>query len=121
MQQKIDKTDSKLKKRVKIKNFKAKLKKVKQTLRSELDEKLKVICDKEAQLAENFETNKENLEKKFNELERQTLWRIKDTEELLKVRVNEQFVEDSMRKAENFSYKEMHGLKENILLKIDKL
>jgi hypothetical protein len=42
----------------------------------------------------------EDLLAKFAELEKHTVWRIKDCEELLKTRVNEQYVDDAVRKVE---------------------
>jgi hypothetical protein len=42
----------------------------------------------------------EDLQNKFADLEKSTLWRIRDCEELLKIRVNEKYVNDALAKLE---------------------
>ena len=48
------------------------------------------------------------LEKKIGEVEQDTLWKIKDCENLLKTRVNTQFVMDAMKTAEDKIFREVY-------------
>jgi chromosome segregation ATPase len=56
-----------------------------------------LLRDIEGKLLERFS----GLEKKFAELELNTLWKLKDCEELLKVRVNEKYVWDAIKSLED--------------------
>ena len=42
----------------------------------------------------------ESFETKVIEVEKNTLWKIKDCEELLKIRVNQEYVTDNIKKSE---------------------
>mmetsp|Transcript_21892 Transcript_21892/g.39926 ORF Transcript_21892/g.39926 Transcript_21892/m.39926 type:complete len:601 (+) Transcript_21892:151-1953(+) len=77
------------------------IKKAKKKVRDELKLKCSEIehlmREIEAGLLERFS----GLEKKFAELELNTLWKLKDCEELLKVRVNEKYVWDAIKSLED--------------------
>mmetsp|Transcript_14491 Transcript_14491/g.14574 ORF Transcript_14491/g.14574 Transcript_14491/m.14574 type:complete len:433 (-) Transcript_14491:44-1342(-) len=61
------------------------------------------------------------LEKKLADLELNTLWKIKDCEELLKVRVNEKFVYDAIHGIEDKIKRELIQFNEGSMAKYDKL
>lgn len=72
-------------------------KKVRDELKKKCSEIEHMMRDIEAGLVERFSL----LEKKFAELELNTLWKLKDCEELLKVRVNEKYVWDAIKSLED--------------------
>mmetsp|Transcript_10715 Transcript_10715/g.10745 ORF Transcript_10715/g.10745 Transcript_10715/m.10745 type:complete len:653 (-) Transcript_10715:6-1964(-) len=59
------------------------------------------------------------LEKKFQELEINTLWKLKDCEELLKVRVNEKFVWDAINSVEGKIKREIFNESQGRLEKLE--
>lgn len=72
-------------------------KKVRDELKLKCNEIEHLIKEIEAGLIERFN----GLEKRFAELELNTLWKLKDCEELLKVRVNEKYVWDAIKSLED--------------------
>ena len=49
------------------------------------------------------------LDKRLGEVEQETLWKIKDCEDLLRTRVNTQFVMDSMKTTEDKIFREVYS------------
>ena len=50
-----------------------------------------------------------NFHNKVSEIEKGTLWKIRDCEELLKSRVSEKYVEESIKSVERRLYKDLDG------------
>lgn len=80
----------------------------------EVDKKTEKIEEKIEELNRKIEENEKTrvqkqlaLEKKFNDLESATLWRVKDCEELLKSRINEQFVRDAIKNSLDKIFKDI--------------
>jgi hypothetical protein len=53
--------------------------------------------------------------KKTDDIQQETLWRIKDCEELLKVRVSDKFVNDSIKSVEEKIMKILHAGDEKVV------
>lgn len=49
----------------------------------------------------------DDLDRKIDELEKHTTWRIKDCEDLLKTRINDKYVDDAIRLLEERLMKEV--------------
>ena len=62
------------------------------------------------QVEENFHEKAAEMDKKVSELEVNTLWKIRDCENLLKTRVNEKFVWDAINTLEQKLKKEQENI-----------
>lgn len=61
---------------------------------------LKTLDDKISKMEKQLGQRIDDLGIKFADVEKHTVWKIKDCEELLRTRVNDQYVEDALRKLE---------------------
>ena len=97
------------------------VKKAKKKLKDKLEEKVKelhaAIKHVEAALAEKLT----QLDKKIGDVEVNTIWKLKDVEELLKTRVNEQFVWDAINSTVGKGKKDLKDVSQALSDKVDRL
>lgn len=112
---------SKLKTKSEISYTKSKSKKLKKHCASELKSKsdliLNHIKDEDDQLASRIS----ELYKTLTELEQKTLWKLKDCEDLLKVRVNEKYVQDAINGLEEKLRKNLEDMNRGSLSKLERM
>lgn len=65
-----------------------------------MDEKIKALEDK-------LQGRMDGIDRKIDEVEKHTTWRIKDCEDLLRSRINDTYVDDSIRLMEERLMKEV--------------
>ncbi|CAG9315860.1 unnamed protein product [Blepharisma stoltei] len=89
--------------------------KVEKTIREKSEELRKQMLQGDHKLSEKIA----EIEKKLSDLELNTLWKIKDCEELLKVRVNEKYVHDAIRGIEDKLRNELITFNEESMAKYE--
>ena len=87
---------SKLKTKSEISYVKSKSKKLKKHCASELKSKSDLLLNHIKEEDDQLASRISDLYKTLTELEQKTLWKLKDCEDLLKVRVNEKYVQDAI-------------------------
>lgn len=116
---KIAKMEGDLANKVDRTEFKAKIKKTKAKLRKLIADNYATLEAKITELDKKTADRMKTIEKKISEVEVSTVWRIKDCEDLLKTRVNDQYVCEAIKTLEEKLLKEMlritEGNSENIL------
>lgn len=60
------------------------------------------------------------VERKYGELEVNTFWKLRDIEELLKLRVNETYVHEVCKKSEELVRRDLNAIKEQLGSKVDR-
>lgn len=97
------------------------VKETKKKLRKEAIETNKKLQSEMLQADTKLSDKIAEIEKKLSDLEQNTLWKIKDCEELLKLRVNEKFVYDAIKGIEDKIKRELLQFTEGNMGKYDKL
>lgn len=72
-----------------------------------MDENYTTLDHKINGIETKLDTRMDNLDRKIDELEKHTTWRIKDCEDLLKTRINDKYVDDAIRLLEERLTKEV--------------
>lgn len=103
-----------------IEYVKKKVKKAKHKFQSMLDAKVKEINATIATLQTTLWEKVSAQDKKISDLEVNTLWKLKDVEELLKSRVNDKFVWDAINATIGKGKKDLKDLGTELNTKIDK-
>ena len=65
-----------------------------------MDNHSKILNERISTTENKLQVKIDRLEEKLLEVEKHTLWKIKDCEDLLKSRINDTYVDDSIRKLE---------------------
>jgi len=104
---KLIKIDAQIAQKVNTEDFKAKVKKTKTKLRTKMDENHKVLEEKIKALEAKLAGRMDGLDRKIDEVEKHTTWRIKDCEDLLRSRINDTYVDDAIRLLEERLSKEV--------------
>ena len=76
----------------------------------QIDDISKEVDKRLADFEKKINNKVQPLDKKLGEVEQETLWKIKDCENLLKTRVNTQFVMDAMKSAEDKIIREVYTI-----------
>jgi len=100
LNERFQKLETLVSQKVNQEDFKAKIKKTKKTLRDEIKSSFTIIEDTVQNVGNKLTEKVDSVQGKLLEVEKHTLWRIKDCEDLLKSRINETYVNDSMKKLE---------------------
>ena len=112
---------AKIKKKCSKKKTKEKIKKAKKEAEANLKTKADRIDKDLSEIDKKVCARISELEKKFAELEMNTGWKIKDCEDLLRVRVNEKYVMDAIQAAQEKIKKEILNSNENTFEKYEKV
>lgn len=111
---------SKLKTKAEIKYVKVKSKKLKGVLREEIKTRSEMILNHVKEEDEILNGRINELYRMMTDLEQKTLWKLKDCEDLLKVRVNEKYVMDAINGLEDKLRKNLEDMNRGSLAKLER-
>ena len=119
-QENITEIHSKLKTKAEISYVKSKTKKVKKAITEDIKSRTELIMTHIKEEDDRLAARINELDKKFSELELNTFWKLKDCEDLLKVRVNEKYVNDAIAGLEEKMKKNLEEMNRGSLGKLEK-
>lgn len=93
--------ENKMNNKLEEKDYKRKSKKFKEKIKNDFDELKNGTVKKLMEMESKFAGEIANFEEMTREVERKTLWKIQDCEELLKKRINNEYVDFSMKNTED--------------------
>ena len=110
----------KLKPKAEISYIKRKHKKFKKIVFEEFKSRTEMIMNNVKEEDDRLSIRINELDKKFAELELKTFWKLKDCEDLLKVRVNEKYVNDAIAGLEEKLRKNLEEMNRGSLGKFER-
>ena len=119
-QENLQAVDVSLKQKADVLAMKTKFKKVKRTLSEEVKSKSEMILNHMKEEDDLLAGRINELFKVLAELEQKTLWKLKDCEDLLKVRVNEKYVLDAINGLEEKLKKNLEDMNRGSLSKLER-
>lgn len=119
-QESIQDIHSKIKTKAEIKYVKVKSKKLKGVLREEIKNRSEMILNHVKEEDEILNARINELYRTMSDLEQKTLWKLKDCEDLLKVRVNEKYVMDAINGLEDKLRKNLEDMNRGSLAKLER-
>lgn len=119
-QENIQEIHQKLTHKAEISFVKKKVNKVKKSLHDEMKTRTEMILANVKEEDDRLSARINELDKKFAELELNTFWKLKDCEDLLKVRVNEKYVLDAIAGLEEKMKKNLEDMNRGSLSKLER-
>lgn len=104
-----------------VSELKKSIKSIKKKLKSKLEDKVKEINATIKHLEAALSERLAQLDKKISDVEVNTVWKLKDVEELLKVRVSEQFVWDAINSTVGKSKKDLKDISQALSDRMERM
>lgn len=104
-----------------VNELKKSIKSTKKKLKSKLEDKTKELHAAIKHLESGLNERLAQLDKKISDVEVNTIWKLKDVEELLKVRVNEQFVWDAINSTVGKSKKDLKDISQALSDRLERM
>lgn len=104
-----------------VTELKKNTKATKKKLKKKLEDKAKELNGSIKQLEAAMQERLAQLEKKISDVEVNTIWKLKDVEELLKARVNEQFVWDAINSTVGKNKKDIKDISQALSDRMEKM